>query len=100
MFWIMERGLLEHGDRLRALPVAAQRLRIVDRNVGIAGLGTVALAPRFHGTPPIGVGARRGGHAERSRRLGRLDGLATHERDREHRRDKAARAGGRFGTYR
>ncbi len=39
-----EHGLLEHRDRLGALAGLAQRLAVVERDVGIARLGAIALA--------------------------------------------------------
>ncbi|MET3160271.1 hypothetical protein ABIF34_007296 [Bradyrhizobium japonicum] len=43
-----EHGLLEHRDRLGALPALAQRLAVVERDVGIAGLGAITLAQCVH----------------------------------------------------
>ncbi len=53
-------GLFEHGDGLGALPGGAERLAIGQRDVGILGIGAVALAVDLYRAPRIGIGAWTG----------------------------------------
>jgi hypothetical protein len=46
--------LLEHGNRLRPLTGGAQRLGVVQREVGVLWVGAVAIAISVHLAPRIG----------------------------------------------
>ena len=63
---IAQRGLLEHRDRLGALAGRAQRLRIVDGDLRIAGIGLIALAPGLGGAVAIRPRRARGAAAAAS----------------------------------
>jgi hypothetical protein len=54
---IGKRHPLEDGDRLCALPGRAQRLRVVQRRVDVAGTGAILLSVDSKVVPPVGVGA-------------------------------------------
>src|SRR6185436_107742 len=85
MLRILDRGLLEHGNGLRALAVLAQCPRIVDGGVWIARIGAVAFAPGVGRAPSLRAPARCRNSAERARRLGWLRGGTTQERERKPR---------------
>ena len=80
---VLNRGLLEHGERLGALAVPAQRLRIVDGSFRITGIGTETFAPGERRAPPIAASIPWRGDAERTGCLGWLRRHATHERERQ-----------------
>ena len=48
-------GLLEHRNRLGALPGGAERLAIAQRGVDILGIGAIAFAIDFDGAARIGI---------------------------------------------
>jgi hypothetical protein len=102
---VLDRGLFEHGNRLRALAIGTQRPSIADHRFGIVGIGAVAFRP-CQRRGPIGTSARRGDRKRggRLRRLCRLRRVATGKRDRErtheHDRREALNSGHRFGTDR
>jgi hypothetical protein len=101
---ILDRGLFEHRNGLRALAILAQCPRIVDSRVWIAWIGAVAFAPGVGRAPPIRAPAGCSGSAERACRLGWLRGRATQERERKPRRkrdgSKAAKRIAPLGTVR
>jgi hypothetical protein len=105
MLRVLDRGLFEHGNGLRALTIGPQRPGIIDHRFGVVGIGAVALRPRQR-RGPIGTPARRGDSRRggRLRRLCRLCRVATGKRDRErtheHDRREALNGGHRFGTDR
>ena len=53
-------GLLEHGDRLGALPGRAERLAIAQGGVRVLGIGAIALSVSVYRAPRIGIGAGLG----------------------------------------
>jgi hypothetical protein len=98
MLWVLDRRLFEHGGGLRALAHAAQRLRVVDRRLGVGRVGAVAIAPGLRRALPIGVALRRRSDAERSGRG--MGGVAAcrQKRERGCERDPPKQAGERVGT--
>ena len=78
MFRVLQQCAFEHGEGLRALPLGAQRPRVVDCRLRIVRMGAVALGPSGRRTP-IGVAGRSG-----KRSLRRLRRLAAGERSRQH----------------
>ena len=74
-----DRRLLEHGDRLGALPGGAQRLCVLQRRLGVLGVGAIAIAIGVEIASRIGGAACFGLLAQRARDVGRAIGLAAAE---------------------
>jgi hypothetical protein len=59
---VSDRGLLQHGDRLRPLPRDAQRFPVIQGRLGVIGMGAMALLIEFQalgGSRFIGLVAER-----------------------------------------
>ena len=89
MLGISEQRLFQHHSGLAGLAVAAQRLRIFDRVLGVLGIRAVAFAPGFR-CAPIGLALRCRGSAERTGDLRFLHGFAAGRCRRERERQQRA----------
>ena len=78
-------GAFEHRDGLGALPDGAQRLTVLQRRIGIPGVGTEALAIDIDRVPGIGLKVRLGlgARAERTCDIRHARGLAAAETHRQ-----------------
>ena len=88
-----EHGLLQHRDRLRALAGVAQRLAVFEREVGIAGLGAIALAQAVHVRPGVGLAGCFRLAAERAGDVVEARGLAAAEGEHQERGKQESRRG-------
>ena len=80
-----DRGLFEHRDGLGALPGGPQRLAILQRRLGVLGIGTIALPIGIDLAAGIGVAGRFGFIAQRPRDVGWARGLAVGEPQQQER---------------
>ena len=98
---VPQRSLLQHRHRLRALAALAQRLRVMDRNLGIVRIGVVAFTPGLRRAAPFLLARRSRGTAlgERGAGGGRAHARAASERTRKagqsHDREQRSRGSGK-----
>jgi len=92
---VSNRGLLEHRDRLGPLPRSPERLTVLQRRVGILGVGTKAITIKFYLAPGIGNTVWFGFITQRPRDIRSTGGLAAtkpqRQKHRQYRERKTSR---------
>ena len=73
---LSDRGLFEDRDRLGPLPRDSKCFSVLQRHVGVVGVGAKAIAIGFHLAPGVGGTACFGLFTQRSRDIRRTIGLA------------------------
>ncbi|OIQ68048.1 hypothetical protein GALL_503660 [mine drainage metagenome] len=81
-----ERGLFEHGNRLGPLPCGPKRLAVLQRHVGVVGIGAKAITIEFYPVHGFSDAALLGFLTQRPRNVRHAIGLAAAKPQHQNRR--------------